>query len=118
MGMARESGARGDEARPAGPGRRPEAVARARRERSGGRGERNEPRRRRDFHVRAGLRYRLRAARDAVFPAVPLMNEATFSEPLRVGIGGPVGSGKTALTLALCRRLRERHRIAVVTNDI
>jgi urease accessory protein len=40
------------------------------------------------------------------------------TQPLRVGIGGPVGSGKTALTLALCRALRERHRIAVVTNDI
>jgi urease accessory protein len=38
--------------------------------------------------------------------------------PLRVGIGGPVGSGKTALTLALCRAMRERHEIAVVTNDI
>ncbi|MHB8765725.1 MAG: urease accessory protein UreG [Deferrisomatales bacterium] len=38
--------------------------------------------------------------------------------PLRVGIGGPVGSGKTALTLALCQRLRDTHRIAVVTNDI
>jgi urease accessory protein len=38
--------------------------------------------------------------------------------PLRVGIGGPVGSGKTALTLALCRALRERYRLAVVTNDI
>ena len=37
---------------------------------------------------------------------------------LRVGIGGPVGSGKTALTLALCRQLRERFSIAVVTNDI
>ena len=37
---------------------------------------------------------------------------------LRVGIGGPVGSGKTALTLALCRALRERFEIAVVTNDI
>ena len=37
---------------------------------------------------------------------------------LRVGIGGPVGSGKTALTLALCRRLREQYSIAVVTNDI
>jgi urease accessory protein len=35
-----------------------------------------------------------------------------------VGIGGPVGSGKTALLLALCRRLRDRHDIAVVTNDI
>lgn len=37
---------------------------------------------------------------------------------LRVGIGGPVGSGKTALTLALCKQLRERFNIAVVTNDI
>jgi len=37
---------------------------------------------------------------------------------LRVGIGGPVGSGKTALTLALCKRLRERYNLAVVTNDI
>jgi urease accessory protein len=37
---------------------------------------------------------------------------------LRVGIGGPVGSGKTALTLLLCRALRERYDLAVVTNDI
>ena len=37
---------------------------------------------------------------------------------LRVGIGGPVGSGKTALTLALCRALRDRYDVAVVTNDI
>jgi urease accessory protein UreG len=35
-----------------------------------------------------------------------------------VGIGGPVGSGKTALTLALCRALREKYDIAAVTNDI
>jgi urease accessory protein len=35
-----------------------------------------------------------------------------------VGIGGPVGSGKTALLLALCRRLRDDHVIGVVTNDI
>ena len=40
------------------------------------------------------------------------------SQPLSVGIGGPVGSGKTALTLALCRALRERYNLAVVTNDI
>jgi urease accessory protein len=40
------------------------------------------------------------------------------SSPLRVGIGGPVGSGKTALTLALCKVLRDRYDIAVVTNDI
>jgi len=39
-------------------------------------------------------------------------------QPLCVGIGGPVGSGKTALTLALCRALRDRHNLAVVTNDI
>ncbi|HQT01107.1 MAG: urease accessory protein UreG [Hydrogenophilales bacterium 16-64-46] len=38
--------------------------------------------------------------------------------PLRVGIGGPVGSGKTALTLALCQSLREKYEIAAVTNDI
>jgi urease accessory protein len=37
---------------------------------------------------------------------------------LRVGIGGPVGSGKTALTLSLCRALRDKYEIAVVTNDI
>ena len=41
-----------------------------------------------------------------------------MTQPLRVGIGGPVGSGKTALTLGLCRRLRERYELAVVTNDI
>jgi urease accessory protein len=38
--------------------------------------------------------------------------------PLRVGIGGPVGSGKTALVDRLCKHLRERYDIAVVTNDI
>jgi urease accessory protein len=39
-------------------------------------------------------------------------------QALRVGIGGPVGSGKTALTLALCTALRDRFNLAVVTNDI
>jgi urease accessory protein len=39
-------------------------------------------------------------------------------QPLRVGVAGPVGSGKTALVDALCKRLRERFDIAVVTNDI
>jgi urease accessory protein len=38
--------------------------------------------------------------------------------PLRVGIGGPVGSGKTALVDALCKRLRDRLALAVITNDI
>jgi len=39
-------------------------------------------------------------------------------QTLRVGVGGPVGSGKTALVLSLCRRLRDRLNLAVVTNDI
>ncbi len=44
----------------------------------------------------------------------------TFSAngPARIGIGGPVGSGKTALADALCKRLRGRYELAVVTNDI
>ncbi|TCS66310.1 urease accessory protein [Primorskyibacter sedentarius] len=38
--------------------------------------------------------------------------------PLRVGIGGPVGAGKTTLTAALCEALRDTHSVGVVTNDI
>ncbi|HMF98785.1 MAG TPA: urease accessory protein UreG [Vicinamibacterales bacterium] len=38
--------------------------------------------------------------------------------PVRIGIGGPVGSGKTALVDALCKSMRDRHDIAVITNDI
>jgi len=38
--------------------------------------------------------------------------------PLRVGIGGPVGTGKTALMDALCKHLRDRYNIAAITNDI
>jgi urease accessory protein len=38
--------------------------------------------------------------------------------PLRVGVGGPVGSGKTALMDALCKELRRRYEIAAITNDI
>ena len=38
--------------------------------------------------------------------------------PLRIGIGGPVGAGKTTLTAALCRALRNTHSIGVITNDI
>src|SRR5690242_8338886 len=61
-------------------------------------------------------------------PAVPVMilgNPAHKSRisagrhgPLRVGIGGPVGSGKTALVEALCKRLRDDYDIYLVTNDI
>jgi urease accessory protein len=46
------------------------------------------------------------------------MDAASRSEVLRVGVGGPVGSGKTALVDLLCKRLRDRLDIAVVTNDI
>lgn len=42
----------------------------------------------------------------------------SLNGPLRVGIGGPVGSGKTALMDALCKRLRDRFEIAAITNDI
>jgi urease accessory protein len=42
----------------------------------------------------------------------------TMSNPLRVGVGGPVGSGKTALLDALCKAMRDTYDIAVVTNDI
>jgi urease accessory protein len=42
----------------------------------------------------------------------------TSNGPLRVGVGGPVGSGKTALMDALCKRLRDRFEIAAITNDI
>jgi len=39
-------------------------------------------------------------------------------KPLRIGVGGPVGSGKTALVETLCLRLRDRYNLAVITNDI
>ncbi len=44
------------------------------------------------------------------------MNNTKF--PLRVGVGGPVGSGKTALLDALCKSMRKDYQLAVVTNDI
>jgi urease accessory protein len=40
------------------------------------------------------------------------------SQPLRVGVGGPVGSGKTTLVEVLCKRMRDGYNLAVVTNDI
>ncbi|WP_299686603.1 urease accessory protein UreG [uncultured Vibrio sp.] len=42
----------------------------------------------------------------------------TYKQPLRIGIGGPVGSGKTALLEVLCKAIRDKLNIAVVTNDI
>jgi urease accessory protein len=42
----------------------------------------------------------------------------SLNGPLRVGIGGPVGAGKTTLTEMLCKAMRDRYSVAVVTNDI
>jgi urease accessory protein len=53
------------------------------------------------------------ASRDA-----PTGRSAAHYGPLRVGIGGPVGSGKTALVEVLCKRLRDDYDIYVITNDI
>ena len=43
---------------------------------------------------------------------------ASSNGPLRVGVGGPVGSGKTALMEQLCKRLRSIYDLAAITNDI
>ena len=47
-----------------------------------------------------------------------MQNEQHYKQPLRVGVGGPVGSGKTALLEALCKAMRDHYQLAVVTNDI
>src|SRR6188508_108140 len=59
----------------------------------------------------SGSRARARAFRDVSLPPMK-------TDVLRVGVGGPVGSGKTALVDSLCKRMRDRFNIAVVTNDI
>ena len=46
------------------------------------------------------------------------MNDISTNGPLRVGIGGPVGAGKTTLTEQLCRALTQDYSVAVITNDI
>lgn len=54
-----------------------------------------------------------------LFRERPTRRPRSFTErAFTVGIGGPVGSGKTALVLSLCRKLRDRMRLGVVTNDI
>src|SRR5262245_29006637 len=108
MELAREPGAGCREGGAARPDRRPKDPARPRR----------SPRDYRpgcaisrtcQLHSRTGDA--LVASRNSILQAIPLMT-------LRVGIGGPVGSGKTALTLSLCRALRGKYQIAVVTSDI
>jgi urease accessory protein len=54
----------------------------------------------------------------AINPTSRSTSSTPYHGPLRVGIGGPVGSGKTALIEALCKRLRSLYDIYVVTNDI
>lgn len=53
-------------------------------------------------------------------PALPKQKneEMNMRKPIRIGVGGPVGSGKTALIEKLCKQLRDDYEIAVVTNDI
>jgi urease accessory protein len=53
-----------------------------------------------------------------MYEAVPLMTNHPKGNPLRIGIGGPVGSGKTALMDWLCKTMRDRYEIAAITNDI
>ncbi|MFE9257468.1 urease accessory protein UreG [Streptomyces sp. NPDC006879] len=50
--------------------------------------------------------------------SAPRTREGGTTRALRIGLGGPVGSGKTATVAALCRALREEYSLAVVTNDI
>src|SRR2546422_2859291 len=47
-----------------------------------------------------------------------MLADMSRRSPLRIGIGGPVGSGKTALVDSLCKALRDRYRLGVITNDI
>jgi urease accessory protein len=53
-----------------------------------------------------------------MIPKETTLSKRSGEEVLRVGVGGPVGSGKTALVDALCKRMRDTYQMAVVTNDI
>jgi urease accessory protein len=64
------------------------------------------------FHTRDGYR-----RDDSAVHGVEVV-QIVIAKPLRIGIGGPVGSGKTALVDALCKTMRERYRLGVITNDI
>src|SRR5207244_9171481 len=54
----------------------------------------------------------------AAISALPIVQVMTRNGPLRIGIGGPVGSGKTALVDSLCKAMRAQYRLGVITNDI
>src|SRR5262249_18615209 len=92
----------------------------------------SRPERLHAFLAAADARNAFRAARSALlFPSLPrarrrpcnarsrgISRMISQNGPLRVGIGGPVGSGKTTLTEKLCKALRDEFSIAVITNDI
>ena len=61
-------------------------------------------------------RHRVDETRNSIFKDVP--NMSSMNGPLRVGIGGPVGAGKTTLTAALSEALRDKVSVGVITNDI
>src|SRR5919106_6230356 len=66
--------------------------------------------------VRAGAGHCLPLAAVSALQVVSFV--MARQSPLRIGIGGPVGSGKTALVDALCKAMRDRYRLGVITNDI
>jgi urease accessory protein len=65
-----------------------------------------------------GRTYPIGSAREAQTTITILLGVTVMKHCLRVGVGGPVGSGKTALLRQLCLALRDHYNIAVVTNDI
>src|SRR5262245_65025044 len=76
-------------------------------------------RRCRSLELHAWTRHRGHAARTAARTTLSLVTTAPgVPKPLKIGIGGPVGSGKTALVETLARRLHGRYDVGVITNDI
>src|SRR2546422_8004110 len=107
---------RSDRARPgAGPAPpRPTAAAPRAARLRGGCAEGGRP-----VELQPRSRARGASSRDARQEIVQVVSaRACLPRPLKIGIGGPVGSGKTALTEALCLRLRDAFDMAVITNDI
>src|SRR5690606_22013476 len=116
VGLAGKPGDGGGQGRAARAERRPAVAERAGRDDSGAGATGAGAARVRMEQLQPRPRDCAQPARDPIHEAVQIMTSST--QALRVGIGGPVGSGKTALTLALCRALRDKYNIAVVTNDI
>ena len=126
--LGREHGAGGDQGRAARPERAASASCSALTDALPGRRRRRAgPARQRAPGLHADAGHPVGATRNPVLEAVPIMTQAllhhipgrtTKLPPLRVGVGGPVGSGKTTLVEMLCKAMRERWDLVVVTNDI